>query len=166
MTTVYFIRHGIAAERGTYANDDDRPLTEAGIRKTQRIAQHLHELDVTVDLILSSPLVRARQTAEILKSANLAESITISADVAPGGDMKRWLQWLNDWEQSGRRTLAMVGHQPDLGNWAETLVWGEPIGRIIVKKAGMIGVELPATGSPIGASDLFWLTPPRLFIGT
>ena len=164
MTTVYLIRHGIAAERGTYANDDERPLTEDGLRKTQRIAKRLHQLTITFDLILSSPLVRAQQTADILKAENLAQSITLSDDLAPGGDIGQWLVWLKHWENTGGTTLAMVGHQPDLGNWAETLVWGGSKEHMIVKKAGVIGIELPATDSPIGNSRLFWLTPPRLLL--
>ncbi len=164
MTTLYLIRHGIAAERGTYANDDERPLTEEGDRKTKRIAKRLRELGITFDAMLSSPLVRAKQTADILRNAKLAQSISLSDDLAPEGNIRHWLEWLQQWEQTGNKTIALVGHQPDLGNWAETLVWGEPIGRLVVKKASIIGIELPTGTSPIGNSQLFWLTPPRLLL--
>lgn len=64
---LYLIRHGIAAERGTYPKDEERPLTEKGRAKTQKVAQRLYALGLRFDFILTSPLVRARQTAEILK---------------------------------------------------------------------------------------------------
>ncbi len=164
MPTIYLIRHGIATERGTYRNDGDRPLTDAGIDKTKRVANRLLELDVTFDLILSSPLVRATQTAAILHAAKLSSSVALSEDLAPDGDMHTWLAWVKQWEQQGGKTLAVVGHQPDLGNWAEMLVWGEVRARIVVKKAGIIGVECPDMDSPIGTGELFWLTPPRFFL--
>ncbi|MGJ3250440.1 MAG: phosphohistidine phosphatase SixA [Elainellaceae cyanobacterium] len=163
-TDVYLIRHGIAAERGTYAHDDERPLTETGDRKTRKVAQRLHELQIRFDLILTSPLVRAQQTAAILKEANLATNIEISDDLSPNGDFKSWLAWLAQWRSSDTTCLALVGHQPDLSNWAEILTWGSARNQIVLKKAGIIGMALPASGSPIGRSDLFWLTRPRFLL--
>jgi len=60
--------------------------------------------------------------------------------------------------------LALVGHQPDLGNWAETLVWGYAKEKLVLKKAGVIGINIPDTGSPIGKSELFLLTSPKWVI--
>ncbi len=165
---VYLIRHGIAAERGTYANDDERPLTPEGDCKAQRVAQRLAQISLTVDLMLTSPLIRARQTAEILRAQGLSYTVQEFEALAPGGQIQTWLAWLHDWRQSrhhsdGQR-LALVGHQPDLGDWAEQLVWGDSRGRLILKKAGIIGVTVPAHGTLIGCSDLFWLTPPRLLL--
>lgn len=161
---LYLIRHGIAAERGTYANDDERPLTDEGIRKTKRVAKRLYELDIRFDLILTSPLVRARQTAEILQSLRLSKQLERSVYLAPEGDFDGWLEWLQSWQQEGGKQLAIVGHEPDLGEWAERLVWGEIKHHLVVKKAGVIGVLLPDTGSPVGCSELFWLSPPRLLL--
>ncbi|MEO1522253.1 MAG: phosphohistidine phosphatase SixA [Cyanobacteria bacterium J06633_2] len=166
MTSVFFIRHGIAAERGTYTNDGDRPLTDKGITKTQRIAQRCYDLGIRADLILSSPLVRAQQTADILKAERLAEEIQSSDALAPEGSIIHWLEWLNHWQPGSYNALIIVGHQPDLGHWAERLVWGESAGRLVVKKAGIIGVDISRIDSPIGTSELFLLTPPRYFIET
>ncbi|HHP7245383.1 MAG TPA: phosphohistidine phosphatase SixA [Elainellaceae cyanobacterium] len=163
-TDVYLIRHGIAAERGTYAHDDERPLTDEGDRKTRKVAQRLHELQISFDLILTSPLVRARQTADILKEANLASRIEISGDLSPDGDVKSWLVWLAQWRSPDTNCLALVGHQPDLSNWAEILAWGSARNQMVLKKAGIIAMNLPADGSPIGRSRLFWLTPPRFLL--
>ncbi|PSB12355.1 phosphohistidine phosphatase SixA [filamentous cyanobacterium CCP1] len=161
---LYLIRHGLAAERGTYAHDDERPLTDAGLRKTKRVAKRLHELNLQFDLILTSPLVRARQTAEILQTVGLVKQVEESAYLAPGGAFEAWLNWLEQWRSGGGNSLAIVGHEPDLGEWAERLIWGEPRHNLVVKKAGIIGIYLPAQGTPVGRSELFWFTPPRLLL--
>lgn len=167
MATVelYIIRHGLAGERGDYPNDDERPLTGEGIHKTRRVAKRLHSLNIRFDLILTSPLARARQTAEILQSHKLSSQLEESATLAPGGDLKIWLSWLQQWRQGGGNCLAIVGHEPDLGEWVETLVWGDSRQNIVLKKAGVIGLLLPdQEESPIGQSQLFWLTPPRFLL--
>jgi phosphohistidine phosphatase len=56
-----------------------------------------------------------------------------------------------------------VGHEPSLGEWAECLVWGEARGRLRLKKAGVIGINVPLD-DPIGNSELFWLVPPRVLV--
>ena len=161
---IYLVRHGIAADRGEYATDEERPLTEEGGRKTRKVAKELLKLGLQFDLILTSPLVRARQTAKILQAADLGKKIEISSALAPEGDIQTWLKWLDSWRQRGGTKLALVGHQPDLGNWAETLIWGEARGVLVLKKAGVIGISLPEIGQPIANSQMFWLTPPRFLL--
>jgi phosphohistidine phosphatase len=161
---IYFIRHGIAADPEDYKRDADRPLTDKGRQKTQAIAQRLQELKLQFDEIITSPLVRAHQTAEILLEADLAPQLTVSADLAPMGSFSHWLEELQTLSPSGEKTLALVGHEPDLSQWVELLIWGEVKGAIVLKKAGIIGVEIPNKTDPIGNSSLFWLTPPRFLI--
>lgn len=163
-TKLYLIRHGIAADPFEYDSDSDRPLTAVGHQKTGKVAKRLQELDLHFDLILTSPLVRARQTAEILYRTNLSSHLEDSNQLAPGGNIHTWIKWLEAWQNSGGSQLALVGHQPDLGNWAEILVWGNAKAAIILKKAGIIGLNLPSSGSPIGNSELFWLTAPKLLL--
>lgn len=161
---LYLIRHGIAGERGTYANDDERPLTDEGRSKTKRVAKQLYELGIRFDLLQTSPLVRARQTAEILQAVGLSNSLEESGYLAPGGDLSSWARGLPQWQGKGIEKLAIVGHEPDLGEWAEQLIWGEVQHRLIVKKAGIIGVLLPESGAVIGNSQLFWFTPPKFLV--
>lgn len=166
MIELYMIRHGLAGERGSYANDDERPLTEEGIRRTRRVAKRLSELNLRFEVILTSPLARARQTAEILQTYKLGMQMELFPPLAPGGDIMLWLSWLQQW-RPGKTCLALVGHEPDLGEWAETLIWGSPRQNLIVKKAGVMGLLLPdlvEVESPIGKSQLFWLAPPRLML--
>ena len=162
---IYLIRHGIAAERGTYTNDDERPLVAKGISKTQKVAEKLQSIGVEFDLILSSPLVRASQTAEILLQAGLSSTLEIFTALEPGGNIQDWLQWLEDTKrQNSSHKLALVGHQPDLGHWTEMLVWGSIRNQVVVKKAGIVGLSLPDSKEIVGNSELFLLTSPKWFI--
>ncbi len=162
---LYLIRHGIAAEPQEGESDEGRSLTEAGDRKTKQVAKRLRKLDIHFDLILTSPLVRARQTAEILQTVGLSAKLEESRDLAPAGNLENWLSWLEEWRQTGSSSLALVGHQPDLANWAEILVWGEARERLVLKKAGIIGLQLPDAETPVGRCLMFWLAPPKFLLG-
>jgi len=164
-TTLYLVRHGIAEERSPTQADDTRALTPAGQKKTQRVAERLRSLGIQWDLVLTSPLVRAQQTATILRNCGLTQHLEISTELAPAGQLERWLDWLQIWQaEHPQGHLAIVGHQPNLGDWAEQLVWGDTRGRLVVKKAGVIGLTLPDAIAAIGNSELFWLTSPRLLL--
>jgi phosphohistidine phosphatase len=161
-TELYIIRHGIAAERGTYANDDDRPLTDDGIAKTQQLAKRWAEMGLSFELILTSPLVRAAQTADILQAA-LGQQLEVFEALEPEGDFEAWFDWFEDWQHADRGALAIVGHEPDLGEWAERLIWGEIRHQLVLKKAGIMGLNVPLD-DPLGNSQLFWLAPPRFVL--
>ncbi|MBD2161454.1 MULTISPECIES: phosphohistidine phosphatase SixA [Limnothrix] len=179
---LYLIRHGIAAERGTYVNDDDRPLTPVGQTKTRAMADRLREQKLFFDTLVTSPLVRARETAAILQGVGLAAQVEIWPELTPDRAIDPWLERYDQWrtqhlaqaafpaKPSPRLRLALVGHEPTLSQWANQLIWGDgnPINdardTIVLKKAGIIGLILPPMGSPLGCSQLFWLTPPRLFL--
>jgi phosphohistidine phosphatase len=162
---VYLIRHGIAAERGTYTNDEQRPLVEKGRIKTKQVAEKLLTINLKFDRILTSPLTRAHQTAEILQKVGLTNQIEIFEPLAPDGDIERWLEWYSQFsEPNSDCKLALVGHQPDLGNWAEMLVWGTVKEQIVVKKAGIVGINVPKIDNPLGKSELFLLTSPKWLI--
>ncbi|RZM79410.1 phosphohistidine phosphatase SixA [Leptolyngbya iicbica] len=164
-TELYFIRHGIAADRGTYAQDAERPLTEQGELRTAAIADRLVQLGCRVEHILTSPLVRAHQTTQILLEAGVAPTSTTLDVLAPNGNLHTWLDWLTDWQLSHPVSrLALVGHEPDLSNWAQLFVHGEATHNWRLKKAGVIGVEVPAAQNAIGHSILFWFAPPRLLL--
>ena len=132
---IYLIRHGIAADRAEYHEDEVRPLTDKGRQRTKKVAQRLCEIGLKLDLILTSPLVRARQTAEILQQVGLSDRVEEFLPLAPQGDLQDWVNWwLKYPKQDGE--IALVGHQPDLGNWAESLVWGRDKITFSLKKGG------------------------------
>ncbi|MEH2355268.1 phosphohistidine phosphatase SixA [Nostoc sp.] len=162
---LYLIRHGIAEDKGLGIKDEERSLTKEGRQKTEKVAQKLVKLGLNFDLILTSPLVRARQTAEILITEKLSSQLEESSHLAHDGQISSWLKdWLEPRNYSQNTQLALVGHEPDLTSWAEILLWGEVKASLVLKKAGMIGIKLPETGSPLGRSQMFWLTPPKYLL--
>ncbi|WP_298615105.1 phosphohistidine phosphatase SixA [uncultured Thermosynechococcus sp.] len=164
--TVFFFRHGIAVEAAVFeGSDGDRPLTAKGEKKTQQMARRLLDLGIEAELILSSPLLRARQTAEILLEVGVAPDLMISELLAPSGSLQEWLHWLSHWRQEHEGPLIAVGHEPNLSHWAELLICGKALGHIQLKKAGIIGLKVPAT-DPLGNSQLFWLTPPKFLLNS
>ncbi len=160
---LYLMRHGLAIERGTFGEDRERPLTSEGIKKTQRVVKQFQELGLNFDLIVSSPLVRAQKTAKILHDQYLNSPLEVSAHLAPQGDLLEFLIWLAPYIKL-EASLIAIGHQPDLGNWAEMLVYGQIQEGIILKKAGIIGLQLPDLGEAVAHSQLFWLTSPKLLV--
>ena len=163
---LYLIRHGIAADREDYPNDADRPLTSKGRKRTTQVAKQLRDRGLHFDHILTSPLVRARETAVILQDVGLGKQLDEFPNLAPDGNINTWIYWLQEWRQhrNSAGCLALVGHQPDLGYWAELLVWGQSQEKLVVKKAGVIGLTLPETGTPVGQSELFLLMSPKWLI--
>lgn len=161
---LYFIRHGIAEEATSEIKDEQRSLTEQGRKKTQKVAQRLKDLDLSFRLIATSPLVRAQQTAEILISTGLSSQLEQCSYLAPSGKMEDWVEWLKNQDYLPSTRLALVGHQPCLSNWAEILIWGEAKNSLVLKKAGILGIEIPSTASIVGCGQMFWLTPPKYFL--
>lgn len=162
---LYLIRHGIAEERTADIQDEERVLTKEGRQKTEKVAERLVKLGLEFDLIVTSPLSRARQTAEILSAAGLSSQIEESHHLTPDGNIDNWVkQWLEPRNYAPNTRLAVVGHEPCLSQWAEILLWGEVKAGLVLKKAGMIGIKLPEIGSPLGRSQMFWLTPPKYLL--
>lgn len=162
---LYIIRHGIAAEKTEYKNDKERPLIEKGRQKTEKVAQRLLDIGIHFDLMLTSPLVRAKQTAEILHESGLSDQLEEFPALAPDGNIQDWVNWwLKSRYNLDESSLALVGHEPNLGNWAETLIWGQSQGKLVFKKSGVIGLELPVGINPIGESNLFLLSSPKFLL--
>ena len=113
----------IAAEAGTpaYADDSLRPLTDKGKKKMQKIAQGLKELGARLDLILTSPLLRAVQTADILAETISYEGPLIASNnLAPGFDMTELGEFLASHRSANE--LVLVGHEPDLSDLVVSLL--------------------------------------------
>lgn len=162
---IYLIRHGIAEERSEHQPDEKRELTSNGIIKTEKVAQKLSKLNIQFEIILTSPLVRAKQTAEILKQAQLSQETLEFYPLAPTGNIQNWFNWLQNSEYNKNdSTIALVGHQPNLGDWAELLLWGEIQQKLTLKKAGIIGLEIFDLTNPVGTGELFLLTSPKWMI--
>ncbi len=156
---LYLIRHGIAAERGEeYPDDSKRPLTSEGIARLRKEAKGLDALDVTFDLILSSPLVRARQTAEILAEATKTKApISTSDALTPAGGPAAVMHELA--RHMRKERIALVGHEPNLGELAAQLI-GSRV-PIPFKKGAICRIDF-AVFPPKGKGSLVWFLPPRV----
>jgi phosphohistidine phosphatase len=161
---LYLVRHGLAGVREAGKDDALRPLTKRGAHRTRAVARRLLGADIHFDTVLTSPLLRARQTADILHAVGLGPQPAVFASLAPGGTLERFLRFLASRPHKRGRRLALVGHMPDLAAWAERLVAGSARGHLVLKKAGVIGLTLPLTGGPLGRSSLFLLVPPRVLL--
>ena len=162
------LRHGIAEERDPSRPDGERALTAAGRRRTQAVLERMAALGLHSERLVSSPLVRARQTAELAVAAGLAPSLELDAALAPEGDPWPLLHW-----PPGVRRLALVGHEPDLGNLAAALI-GAPAGSLVLKKAGLLLLQLemplsdpglPPSGAGCGRARLRLLLGPAHVLG-
>ena len=159
MAELLLLRHGIAEERGPDQPDAVRALTPAGISRTAAVLARLRRLDLGCELLITSPLVRARQTAELAVDAALAPDFSVSEALAPAGDPWPLLRW-----PPGVHRLGLVGHEPDLGNLAAALIGATP-GSLVLKKAGiaLLLIEPQAPG-PSGQLRLL-IGPAQLLTG-
>jgi phosphohistidine phosphatase len=159
---IYLLRHGIAEDRAVDRADATRALTAEGIRKMEQAAAGMRRLNVAVDLLLSSPLIRAQQTAEIV-GQTLGLSVLLEPALAPGFDLPMLLALLEKLETRAAQRVMLVGHEPDLGLLTSGLIGG---GQIELKKGGLALVDLPHDVEMDGV--LRWLLPPSILraIGT
>jgi phosphohistidine phosphatase len=156
---LYLIRHGIAAERGDeYPDDSKRPLTSAGMSKLREAAKGLNELDVSFNVIISSPLVRTKQTAEIVAGTLKEKPPVVTSDaLAPAGTPAGVVQELARHAKQAR--IALVGHEPNLGELAARLIGAKS--PIEFKKGAICRIDFEVL-PPKGVGQLRWFLPPRV----
>ena len=149
---VLLFRHGPAGDKDAWTRpDSERPLTSDGARKTERAADGLASIVSSLDLIASSPLVRAAQTADILARRFPKARRAQWDELKPGSDPTALRERL-----AGRRRIALVGHEPHLSEAAAYLLGGEP--RMDLKKAGAALLDLEER-------KLLWLLKPSQLRG-
>jgi phosphohistidine phosphatase len=157
---IAFVRHAIAEAREAFVAagnaDELRPLTGRGRRKMYRAAAGLRLLLPSIDLLVSSPLLRAVATAEILAAHYDDLRVVQSAELAPGvatGDCLQWLQ-----AQRGADTIVLVGHQPDLGLLVSYLLTDNLRPCIELKKGGACLLDCNELAP--GRATLLWALRP------
>jgi phosphohistidine phosphatase len=159
---IYILRHAIAVEPGTEGckNDFDRPLTPEGEQKLRRIARAMRNMALSFDTVLSSPYVRARETAEIVKAA-LAPKMKIGLRDSLGvdGQPRELIMELKNLDPAPA-SLLLVGHEPYLSTLVGLLVSGSTRSFVRIKKAGLC--KLTVGTVKVGRSaQLEWLLTPR-----
>ena len=156
---LYLIRHGIAAERGPeYPDDEQRPLTAEGLAGIRRAGRSLNEIGVECDLVLTSPLVRTRQTAAALAEALESRPRVITTDaLAPGGTTDDVLRAVAT--HAGPRRIALVGHEPNIGELAAALLgMSSPVP---FKKGAICRIDISGRVAG-GEGELRWFLPPKV----
>lgn len=156
---LYLIRHGVAAERGDeYPDDSKRPLTNGGISRLRKEAKALEELGVAFDHIITSPLVRTRQTADIfVESLKSKPSLSQSDALAPAGTSAAVIQELGKHMRKAR--IALVGHEPNIGELAARLIGARL--PLEFKKGGICRIDFEVF-PPKGVGQLRWFVTPRM----
>lgn len=159
---LYILRHGDAVEHGDPRyKENERPLTPKGIQRTRQLAHALREMEISFDAILTSPLVRARQTAEIVaRGLKAEEKLKTSADLAPSGDMRELVHTINTIRPTPKDVL-LVGHEPYLSGFISLLCTGGLNLPVTMKKGALcrLQVELLTCGK---CAMLEWLVQPRV----
>jgi phosphohistidine phosphatase len=158
---LYIVRHGIAIDREDpkCPPDPERYLTEEGVEKTKQVAKGMASLGITGDLLLTSPYVRAAQTAEIFASAlDYAKQKIRQTDLLlPGAEPFLLFRELAKDKQAS--SVFLFGHAPQLDDVIATAL-GSKKHVTTLKKAGVALVELKRISPPIGV--LVWLAIPKL----
>jgi phosphohistidine phosphatase len=156
---LYFLRHGRADRSAwTGSNDFDRPLTDEGSERMAAQAAAMAALNLPLDVILTSPLARAMQTARIAaQELGMEAVLAVNDRLSPGfyiQDLKAILA-----EHSGSRGMMLVGHEPDFSEMISILIGG---GEVQVKKGSLIRVDLDDLEGLSG--HLVYSLPPKVLL--
>jgi phosphohistidine phosphatase len=156
---LYLIRHGLAAERGEeFPDDSKRPLTSEGIARLKKEAKALDALDVSFDQILASPLVRAKQTADVFAETMKGKPPIATTDaLTPAGSPAAVIQELGKHMRKAR--IALVGHEPNMGELAAHLIGAKTA--LPFKKGAIARIDFSIL-PPKGKGELIWFLPPRV----
>ncbi len=159
---VILFRHGPAGQRdpARWPDDGERPLTKRGVERTQAAARGLRRFADGAATVLTSPLVRAVETAAIACEALGGETALERFEpLAPGGSYRAVFARLADMKSGA--CVVLVGHEPDLGKLAGMLLFGAPARSLPLKKAGACVIDFTAAPEP-GGGHLHAFLPPRM----
>jgi phosphohistidine phosphatase len=157
MIELYVVRHGIAVEADPGTPDAFRTLTRKGRRRFQKTAEAFGRRRRKLDLVLTSPLVRAVQTAEILAGATDPGDVAVLAELDPSNGADSLLQAVA--KRAGKsRSVALVGHEPQLSSVIAALS-GVAQDQLDVKKGAIVRIDVAALPKPESVSPRWWLKP-------
>lgn len=165
---LYIVRHAIAEEREQFLlkslDDSLRPLTLEGQRKFKKIAKRLNALMGPIDVIVTSPYLRAQQTAELLQKFYPKVKLLNSEALVPTANPEDFVKWCHGNLLKKMNRILVVGHEPNLSILASWLLFGEKDSRIRLKKGGALALSLGDALKPSGAV-LHWLVGPKVLAG-
>lgn len=160
---ITLLRHGESIDRNNWNGTDyDRCLTENGREEIKNIGKRISELGWNFDLILTSPYVRALETAKIIaEEIGLSSAVKISEDLACGSDYRTVLKELKSYNSNSK--VLIVGHEPNLSSFISFLLSGSSDLNIEMKKAGICRLEIEFIKSDVNAK-LIALIPPKIMV--
>jgi phosphohistidine phosphatase len=156
---IYLLRHGIAEDRAPTGRDADRRLTEEGKEKLRRVLERVHAARVQPEAILSSPLKRAIETAEIAaRQLGFEGKIERIDELKPDSTPQRI--WDAIRERRGCPSVLLTGHDPLFSSTVSFLL-GSTRNMIHFRKGAIVRIDVEGLG-PVPAGVLEWMLPPRL----
>ena len=159
---IYILRHGLAVEPGSsgFTKDSERPLTPKGERKVRKIGKAFEKLELSFDCILSSPYIRARQTARIVAdSLDAGKKLDLSEALTPGGSPRKLIEEINGRKPKPENVL-IVGHEPYLSELVSNLLSGDVDVAVTMKKGGLCKLTADEL-RPGQCARLEWLLTPK-----
>ena len=158
---LFILRHGEAGKRpASTGNDSKRPLTAAGEKEITEIAESLKKIGVKFDVILTSPLKRAQQTADLVaRQFKTQKKVRQAPELSPEGSKSDLYRMLSSLKEG--TSILLVGHNPYLSEMISEMVTDGKYGRIDIKKAGIARIRVTNL-TPKFKGELRWLITPRL----
>ena len=158
---LFVLRHGEAGKSiPSGSSDSKRPLTVTGERELIIISRALRKMGIRLDVILTSPLKRARQTADIVaKEFKAQNKLRQMRELSPEGDKKALYQNLSSFKEG--TSILLVGHSPYLSEMVTEIVSDDGSVRLDLKKGGIVRIRITAA-TPKLKGELRWLISPRL----
>lgn len=156
---LYFLRHGLAGSREEWKGDDAlRPLTKKGMKNMVSQAKRIKEMELSLDLIITSPLARAFQTADIVADElDMSEKLVQDERLSPGFGIDDLVKVLQSYPDTNN--IMLVGHEPDFSQTVSALIGGS---RLVIKKGGLARIDV-ISADPL-QGELVWLLPPGVMI--
>jgi phosphohistidine phosphatase len=157
---LFILRHAIAAEPGEFKNDFERALTPDGEQKLRRVTKAMRNLQLSFDLIISSPYVRARETAEIVAAAlALGKKVQLWETLGADGNARELIAEVRALSPAPE-SILLVGHEPYLSSLVSLLVCGSTKACVTLKKSGLCKLTVDNL-RPARCARLEWLLTPR-----
>ena len=135
---IYFLRHGDASSSSRYS-DDERPLTDLGVRQATLIGTLLQRMDIVINATLSSPLKRAQETASLVLSNSNKQQVVLSEFLLNGSDPQQLFDQLDKLSVS---SALLVGHEPYLSELISLLLGGNRNVEIEMRKCSLALVDI------------------------
>lgn len=163
MIELYIIRHGLAGKSlEDETIDEERPLKKKGKEQMKDIAKSLKELKICFDVVLTSPLLRAKESAEIINMyCGGTKKMTVTELLKPGSSYSKLIKFLNELKEPEK--VAIVGHEPFLSGFASHCLSNSKNSYINLKKGGVLMLEIDGVIKPERCM-LSWLMEPRQLI--